>query len=46
MFYIVKYELLGGFLYILLLKMFVEKKVIVNMKNYDDECFKWCIIRV
>ena len=39
---IVKYVSLGGFSYIALL---APKKAIINLKNEDDECFKWAITR-
>ena len=41
----VKYEPLGGFSYILLPGFLVAKKAIINLKNEDDECFKWAITR-
>ena len=42
----VKYEPLGGFSYIPLPKFFAAKKAIINVRNEDDECFKWAITRV
>ena len=41
----VKYEQLGGSSYIPLPKYLAAKKALVNIKNEDDECFKWAIIR-
>ena len=41
----VKYVPLGGSSYIPLPKFLAEKKAIINLKNKDDECFKWAIIR-
>ena len=41
----VKYEPLGGSSYISLPKFLATKKVIINLKNEDDECFKWAITR-
>ena len=43
--HIVKYEPLGGSSYIPLPKFLAAKKAIINLKNEDDECFKWAIIR-
>ena len=31
--------------YIPLPKNLKEKKALINMKNEDEECFKWCITR-
>ena len=39
----VKYVPLGGSSYIPLPKFLAEKKAIINLKNEDDECFKWAI---
>ena len=39
------YVPLGGFIYIPLLKFLAAKKVIINQKNEDDECFKWATTR-
>ena len=36
---------LGGSSYIPLPKFLAAKKAIVNLKNEDDECFKWAITR-
>ena len=41
----VKYEPLGGSSYIPLPAFLEAKKVIVNLKIVDDECFKWVNIR-
>ena len=34
---------LRGSSYIELPKSFSKKKAIINPKNYDNECFKWCV---
>ena len=41
----VKYVPLGGSSYIPLPKFLSAKKAIINLKNEDDECFKWVITR-
>ena len=41
----VEYEPLSGSSYIELPKALADKKAIINMKNKDNECFKWCITR-
>ena len=41
----VKYEPLGVSSYIPLSSFLVAKKAIINLKNADDECFKWAITR-
>ena len=41
----VKYTPLGGSSYISLPKFLAAKKAIINLKNEDDECFKWAITR-
>ena len=41
----VKYEPLGGSYYIPLPAFLAAKKAIINLKNEDDECFKWVITR-
>ncbi|KAG1651863.1 hypothetical protein GQR58_026696 [Nymphon striatum] len=41
----VAYEPLKGNSYIPLPTELEMKKAIINMKNNDDECFKWCVIR-
>ena len=40
-----KYEPIGGSSYIPLLKFLAAKKAIINLRNEDDECFKWTITR-
>ena len=41
----VKYVPLGGSSYIPLPKFLAATKVIISLKNEDDECFKWAITR-
>jgi hypothetical protein len=41
----VKYKPLKGKSYIPLPKELANKKSIINLKNEDDHCFKWCITR-
>ena len=41
----VKYVPLDGSSYIPLRKFLAAKKAIINLKNEDDECFKWVITR-
>ena len=41
----VKYTPLNGSSYIKLPLALEAKKAIINMKNKDDECFKWCVTR-
>ena len=41
----VKYTPLNGSSYIKLPPALALKKAIINMKNKDDECFKWCVTR-
>ena len=41
----VKYVPLSGSSYIPLPKFLAAKKAIINLKNEDDECFKWAITR-
>ena len=43
--YTVKYEPLGGTSYIPLPAFLAAKKAIINLKDEDDECFKWTITR-
>ena len=43
--HIAKYFPLGGFSYIPLPMFLAAKKAIINLKNEDDECFKWAITR-
>ena len=40
-----KYMPLGSSSYIPLHKFLAAKKAIINLKNEDDECFKWAITR-
>ncbi|XP_022802285.1 uncharacterized protein LOC111339828 [Stylophora pistillata] len=40
-----KYTPLKGSSYIKLPKFLADKKAIINIKNEDDECFKWCVTR-
>ena len=39
------YKPLKGSSYIPMPKYLASKKAIVNMKNDDEECFKWCVTR-
>jgi len=41
----VQYEPLKGSSYISLPKYLADKKAIINMKNEDNQCFKWCLAR-
>ena len=41
----VKYEPMGGSSYIPRPKYLADKKAIINLKNNDDQCFKWAITR-
>ncbi|PFX12742.1 hypothetical protein AWC38_SpisGene23254 [Stylophora pistillata] len=41
----VKYTPLKGSSYIKLPKHIESKMAIINMKNKDEECFKWCVTR-
>ena len=41
----VTYNLLGGESYIPLPKELANKKAIINMKNDDNQCFLWCVLR-
>ena len=43
--HIVKYTPLRGSSYIKLPKFLESKKAIVNMKNNDEKCFLWCVLR-
>ena len=43
--HIVKHNPLSGSSYIELHPDIMRKKAVINMKNEDDECFKWCIVR-
>ncbi|XP_065640589.1 uncharacterized protein LOC136073148 [Hydra vulgaris] len=42
---IIEYKPLKGKSYIPLPKELASKKAIINMKNKDNECFKWCVAR-
>ena len=44
-FHTVKYVPLCGSSYIPLPKFVASKKATINLKNEDDECFKWAITR-
>jgi len=41
----VGYEPLNGSSWVPLPKFLASKKAIINMKNTDNQCFKWCIAR-
>ena len=41
----IDYDPIKANLYIKLDKKFANKKAIINIKNKDNECFKWCITR-
>ena len=41
----VEYKPLKGSSYIPLPKYLANKKAIINLKNEDTECFKWCVAR-
>ena len=41
----VEYKPLRGNSYIPLPKKLASKKAIINMKNEDKQCFKWCVTR-
>ena len=41
----VKWVPLRGSSYIKLLKYLEDKKAIINMKNEDDKCLLWCVLR-
>ena len=43
--YTVKYEPIRGSSYIMLPAKLADKKAIVNLKNEDNECFKWAVTR-
>ena len=40
------YKPLAASSYIELPKFLADKKAIINPKNTDDECFKWCVTEV
>jgi len=41
----VDYKPLKGSSYIPLPKYLADKKAIINLKNEDNQCFKWCVAR-
>ena len=41
----VRWKPLGGSAWIPLPEKLAQKKAIINMKNQDDFCFKWCVTR-
>ena len=41
----VKYQLLSGSSYIPLPKYLADKKALINLKNDDQQCFKWAVTR-
>ena len=41
----VRYKPLRGETYIPLPKELADKKAIINMKNKDNKCFLWCVLR-
>ena len=41
----VEYKPLKGSSYIPLPKCLADKKTIINLKNDDNQCFKWCVAR-
>ena len=41
----IRYTPLRGSSYIKLPKFLEDKKAIVNMKNDDEKCFLWCVLR-
>jgi len=41
----VEYKPLKGSSYISLPKYLADKKAIINLKNEDNQCFKWCVAR-
>ena len=41
----VRYNPLRGETYILLPKELADKKAIINVKNKDNKCFLWCVLR-
>ena len=41
----VQYEPLKGSSYIPLSKYLADKKAVINLKNEDNQCFKWCLAR-
>ena len=43
--HLVEFTPLKGNSWIRLPEKIVKKKAVINMKNEDDECFKWCVVR-
>ena len=43
--HISKYRIIGGSSYIPLSEYLKNKKAIINIKNNDEECFKWSVTR-
>jgi len=43
--HVVKYSPTNGNSYISLPEKLANKGTIINMKNKDNQCFKWCITR-
>ena len=43
--YTVNYKPLRGYTWIPLTKELADKKAIINMKNKDNKCFLWCVLR-
>ena len=41
----VPYEPLRGSKYMELPKHIADKKAVINIRNKDEECFKWCVLR-
>ena len=41
----INYSPLSAGSYIPLNKKLADKKAIINIKNEDNECFKWCVTR-
>ena len=41
----VSYKPLRGYTWIPLTKELADKKAIINMKNKDNKCFLWCVLR-
>jgi len=44
-FHTIGYEPLNGSSWVPLPKFLASKKALINMKNTDNQCFKWCITR-
>ena len=43
--HVTKWEPIYGSSYIPLVPYLANKKAIINMKNEDDKCFMWCVLR-